>query len=129
MTNKRMLDLLADHAEALNRCEDVAAFDTAVWLTHYNPVDNQAILPLLQLAQKVKLALAPTHPSHYFRHKLKQDLTQKAFDPMMGNSIGRFIWLLAAFIVSLIGIILIRLRWLKVLPSQSSETEVLTTAV
>jgi hypothetical protein len=48
---------------------------------------------------------------------------------MMGNSIGRFIWLLAAIIVSLIGIILIRLRWLKVLPSQSDETEVLTTAV
>jgi hypothetical protein len=35
-----MLDLLADHGEALNRCEDIAAFDTAVWLTHYNPVPH-----------------------------------------------------------------------------------------
>lgn len=56
-----LVELLADHADALNKAEDAAAFDNEAWLAYRLPGASPAILPLLQMAQAVKKVLPPLH--------------------------------------------------------------------
>lgn len=118
-------DLLADHADALNRSGDVAEFDTAVWLTQHTPTPPPNLLSLLHLAKAVKLALQPVPPPAVFRAELRRQLEQSPLTGLAGRSIGRFVWLVAAVLGSIVSIIVI-LRRLKVLPGAS---DVMGTAV
>ena len=123
--NEKLLDLLVDHADMLNRHEDVAELDTAVWLNQYASAHTHNLLPLLQLAQSIKLALRPVRPPTLFKTELRQQLQQSSLTGVAKRSIGRFLWLGAAIIGSTVSIIVI-LRRLKMLPSGS---DVMGTAV
>ena len=123
--NQKLLDLLADHADALNESGDAAGFDTAVWLTQRAPTYSQNLLSLLQLAKSLKLTLKPVKPSVFFRSDLRNQLEQSALTDMAEKSIGRLLWLVAAVIGSVVSIIVI-LHRLKLLPGAS---DVMGTAV
>ena len=123
--NEKLLDLLANHADALNESGDVSGFDTAVWLNQHATPHTPNLLPLLQLAKSVKLALHPVQPPTLFKVELRQQLEQSSLTGIARRSIGRFLWLVAAIIGSIVSIIVI-LRRLKVLPT---ESDVMGTAV
>ncbi len=123
--NEKLLDLLADHADALNESGDEAGFDTAVWLNQHTTTHTPNLLPLLNLAKSVKLALHPVQPPAFFKAELRQQLEQSSLTGIAKRSIGRFLWLIAAIIGSIVSIIVI-LRRLKVLPT---ESDVMGTAV
>jgi hypothetical protein len=116
--DRKLLDLLANHADALNENEDVSDFDTAVWLAQQAAVQTNGILPLLQLAKSVKLALTPVTPPALFKAELQQQLEQSSLTKIAQRSIGRIIWLIAAVIGSIVSIIVI-LRRLKISPVES----------
>lgn len=122
--NEKLLDLLANHVDALHKSENAAGFDTAVWLNQYAP-RSKNLLPLLHLAKSLKLALQPVPPPAFFRAELRQKLEESSLTGMAKRSIGRFVWLIAAIIGSVVSIIVI-LRRLKVLPHAS---DVVGTAV
>lgn len=124
--NDKLLNLLARHADALNESGAVADFDSAVWLAQHNPAASQNnLLPLLQLAKSVKMALNPVKPPAFFKAELRQQLEQSSLKGMAKRSIGRILWVIAAIIGSILSIIVI-LRRLKLLPGQS---DVVRTAV
>jgi hypothetical protein len=116
--SRKLLDLLADHADALNDSEEVLGFDTAAWLAQHHVTQTKGLLPLLQLAKSIKLTLTPVPPPAPFKAELRQQLEQSALTKMARRSIGRIIWLIAAVIGSIVSIIVI-LRRLKVLPVES----------
>lgn len=115
MKNDDLLNLLADHADALNESGNVAGFDTAVWLNQYPQNHATHLLPLLQLAKAVKLTLHPVNPPTLYRIELRQQLEQLVWQAVADHSIGRFIWLIAALLGSILSLIVI-LRRLKLLP-------------
>ena len=123
--NEKLLNLLADHADALNKSGDAATFDTVAWLAQHTPMPSQNLLPLLQLAKSVKLALEPVAPPPFFKSELRQQLQHSPLTGMAKRSIGRLFWLIAAIVGSIVSIIVI-LRRLKVLPGDS---DVMGTAV
>lgn len=123
--DRKLLDLLANHADALNESEDVMKFDTAVWLTQQAGAQTKGILPLLQLAKSVKLALTPVTPPTLFKTELRQQLEQTSLTKIAKRSLGRIIWLVAAVIGSIVSIIVI-LRRLKIL---AVESDAMRTAV
>lgn len=123
--NRKLLELLTAHADALNESEDVLRFDTAVWLTQHNATQTKSILPLLQLAKSVKLALTPVTPTALFKSELRQQLEQSSLTKLAKRSVGRIIWLVAAVIGSIVSIIVI-LRRLKLL---SVESDAVGTAI
>lgn len=125
MKNYDLLNLMADHADALNESEDVARFDTAVWFIPHTPSPTQNLLSLLHLAKSIKLALNPVQPPAFFKAELRRQLEQSSFTGIAQRSIGRFLWLIAAVLGSIVSIIVI-LRRLKVLPN---ESDVMGTAV
>jgi hypothetical protein len=118
MMDGKLLDLLANHADALNESEDVEGFDTAVWLAQHHITPTKGILPLLQLARSIKLTLTPVAPPAFFRAELRQQLEQSSLTKIAERSIGRIIWLIAAIIGSIVSIIVI-LHRLKLLPVES----------
>ena len=123
--NEKLLNLLADHADALNEKGDAMGLDTAVWLNQHTITPSQNVLSLLRLAKSIKLALNPVQPPALFRAALGQQLQQSSLTGIAKRSIGRFLWLLAAIIGAVLSIIVI-LRRLKMLPS---GTDAIGTAV
>lgn len=100
MKNKVLLELLAAHADALNRDEIV---DTADWLADY-PVEAGHIVSLLQLARAIKQVLAPVPPSALFKYQLRQRLVQAEFAPELNGASHRAVWWGAAVIGSALSI-------------------------
>jgi len=100
MESKALLELLAAHADALNRDETV---DTADWLADY-PSEAGHIVSLLQLARVIKQALAPVHPSALFKNELRQRLLQADFAPEANGSSHRAVWWGAAVVGSVLSI-------------------------
>ena len=125
MNDHDLLNLLADHADALNESGDVAGLDTAVWLNHHASTQAQALWPLFHLAKSVKLALHPVQPPAFFKAELRQQLEQSSVTGIDHWAIGRFVWLTAALLGSVVSIIVILRRW-KMLPNGS---DVIGTAV
>lgn len=71
-----LVELLADHADALNASPDVVQFDSEEWLFRYAPdmVTNPGVLPLLRLGHRVKQVLLPIPAQLPFRVALHQQL-------------------------------------------------------
>lgn len=96
-----LVELLADHADALNKTEDAAAFDNEAWLAYRLPGASPAILPLLQVAHAVKKVLPPVHAPLRLR---------LAFAPQLGQPIVeerpyfRLLWWGTAVLGSLLSI-------------------------
>ena len=71
MKRRQVVDLLADHADALNEDVDADYLANSASLTAVS-----SILTLLHLAQAVKRVLVPVTLSPSFRAELKDQLTQ-----------------------------------------------------
>jgi len=100
MESKVLLELLAAHADALNKDE---ADDTADWLAGY-PVEAGHIVSLLQLARAIKQALAPVDPPALFKNELRQRLVQAEFAPEVNGSSHRAVWWGAAVVGSVLSV-------------------------
>lgn len=128
MKRKELLNLLANHADALNRAADPAALDSTGWLANYGLAGNvRSIISLLQIAKAVKQVLIPVRPSTLFRDELGQRL--EVAEPTATSPLRRRVWVGAAAvgsILSLVGITLLLMRRLR-LPSNRSRP--MTTAV
>ncbi len=75
MERPYLVDLLADHADALNEGTAVA------WLAeHPSLTAVSSILTLLQIAQAVKRVLVPVTPSPIFQATLKKQLAQPGIE-------------------------------------------------
>jgi len=123
MNNKVLLELLAAHADALNKDETV---DTADWLAGY-PAEAGHIVSLLQLARAIKQALAPVPPSALFKNELRQRLAQAEFATGINGSSHRAVWWGAAVIgsvLSIAGLALWLLRRSWPAPNQSQAMTV-----
>lgn len=102
MRRKKLLTLLAEHAEALNEGGD--AFDSLDWLKS-QPLEAQRVLPLLKLAEAVKRVLVPVRPSPQFRHHLRQRLNTPATQsPMTTPSSTRWVWWSTAVLGTLLSV-------------------------
>jgi len=111
MKKRGLIELLADHAEALNQAEDKDNLDTAGWLTAYSPAEKSlSLLTLLQLAQAVKRALTPIDPSPFFLSELKSQLAQNNGGMVEKRPFSREMWL--ALIAGLVGLLLLVFRFL-----------------
>lgn len=100
MHTKVLLELLAAHADALNRDESL---DTVDWLEGY-PSETGHVVSLLQLARAIKQALAPVHPSALFRNELRQRLIQAELASEVNGSSHRAVWWGAAVVGSVLSI-------------------------
>lgn len=75
MKQRELIDLLADHADALNREAD---YDVSEWAANHDRLASvPSVLALLQLAQAVKRALVPVSPSPLYRLELQMRLQQE----------------------------------------------------
>lgn len=107
MKQCELIDLLADHADALNRGADHD--DVSEWLANDGLFANAAsILALLQLAQAVKRALVPVTLSPLFQSELKRRLLNEEGVVDEKRPFPKTIWLGAA--VSVIGLAIYLLR-------------------
>lgn len=100
MEEKALLNLLAAHADALNRGE---AINTTDWLADY-PSEVGRIVSLLQLAWAVKQVLVPVYPSALFKSELRQQLAQAEVISSANGSSHRAMWWGAALIGSALSI-------------------------
>jgi hypothetical protein len=108
---RELIDLLADHADALNR--GAAQGDNTEWLANNDLLANaSSVLALLQLAQAVKRVLVPVPPSSLFQAELKVRLQQESEIVKTKRPFPKTIWLGAA--VSLVGLGIFLLRRLRV---------------
>ncbi|MCP4429005.1 MAG: hypothetical protein GY803_31355 [Chloroflexi bacterium] len=109
MKKRQLIELLADHAEALNRVENDGRLDTAAWLADYESTANQSpLLVLLQLAQAVKRALVPIQPSALFQSELRMRLAQASGEMAGKRPFPRSVQVGA--IAGLVGLLLLVLR-------------------
>ncbi|MCB9423314.1 MAG: hypothetical protein H6667_26200 [Ardenticatenaceae bacterium] len=107
MKQHELIDLLADHADALNRGEDVS-----VWLAEHEWAANiSSVLVLLQVAEAVKRALVPAAPSLLFRSELKNRLLANDVYVVEKRPFPKTLWLGAA--VSVIGLVIFLLRRIR----------------
>jgi hypothetical protein len=106
LKRRELLDLLSEHADALND-------DTAVtWLAdHPSLTAVSSILALFQLAQAVKRVLVPVPPSPIFQAALKKQLAQSEIEAEEKRPFPRTILLGAA--VSAIGLAIFLVRRLR----------------
>ena len=106
MKRRELVDLLADHAEALN----VGAGDD--WLAGAGSFTAvSSLLSLFQLAQAVKRALVPVAPSPLFRADLKRQLVQS---PVISEAKRPFpVTIVVGTAVSVIGFTIFLLRRLR----------------
>jgi hypothetical protein len=75
MKQRELIDLLADHADALNREADQ---DVSEWAANSGRLANvPSVLALLQLAQAVKRVFVPVSPSPLFWLELRTRLQQE----------------------------------------------------
>lgn len=111
MKRRELLDLLADHADELNRSEDAVDFDLVGWLADYGSTTAMpSLLALLQLAQAVKRALVPVQPSALFRSELGFRLVQ---EELVGKRpFPREVWWGAAA-AGVVGLVLLLFRFLS----------------
>ncbi|MEJ2746837.1 MAG: hypothetical protein P8183_02810 [Anaerolineae bacterium] len=100
MKRHELIDLLADHADALN--EGAGYDDVSAGLTN-----GSSVVALLQLAQAVKRVLVPVSPSPFFQLELKGRLLQDE-DSVGKRPLPKTIWLGAA--VSVVGLAIFLLR-------------------
>jgi hypothetical protein len=97
MKTKDLIELLASHAEALNRGQDT----TAALLT-YNSGDAAELAPMLWLARSLKTAMEPATPSAAFKASLHQQLLQGRLAPA---EVRRpILWIGAAAVGSLLSV-------------------------
>lgn len=100
MDRKALLELLAAHADALNRGH---AVDTIDWLAGY-PSEMGHVASLLQVARAVKQTLVPVHPSVVFRDELRRQLAQAEIIIDENGSSRRTVWWGAAILGSALSI-------------------------
>lgn len=74
MKKRELIELLNDHAEALNKGKKGSQI-----LSNYQLEDNVELALLLQLAEEVKAALIPVGPVPAFREQLQRRL--EAYEP------------------------------------------------
>jgi hypothetical protein len=116
MKRKALLNLLAAHADALNRQDRRAEWTPDAWLADVAPAArySPALLELLQLAQAVQQALTPVRPSADFRLAARVQLLAQS--PQVDGpepEQRRGFWLGAAVVgsmLSLTGLVLVLLR-------------------
>ncbi len=124
MKGKVLLDILVDHADALNVSNDVELFDTNVWIADYlgDRTHLVSLLSLLQLAQSIKRVMLPTRPSSSFRQDLHWDLVQEvAGEDELTRPLNQAWWWGAAVgsVVSITGLLFLR-RYRSLSSSQLS---------
>lgn len=108
MMQRELVDLLADHADALNR--GVEGDDE--WLADGGLLINApSVLVLLKLARAVKQVLIPVTPSPFFQSELKVRLLQMEDVSEEKRPFPKTIWVGAA--VSVIGLAIYLLRRLR----------------
>lgn len=96
MKKQELLDLLADHAQALND-EGAERLDTATWLVDDGPAARgSSVVALLQLAQAVKRVLVPVEPSALFQSELRAKLERGESEAAGKRPFSREVWLGAA---------------------------------
>ncbi len=118
MKRRTLVNLLADHADLLNR-RDTDDLDVAAWLADYGPVQSMSsLLTLLQLAQAVKRALVPVEPSPLFQAELETRLVRGEGEATRKRPFSREVWLGAAA-AGLIGILLFVLRRMRFVSNRS----------
>lgn len=112
MKRNILLDLLADHADTLNRCDDVDTFNSQAWLSTRQPSENKQIILLLQLAQAIKRVLIPVPTPSPFRSELRQVLAEGPRDVRLAGkpSLRHLVLLGAAAVLGLSVIALRRVR-------------------
>lgn len=107
MKQRELIDLLADHADALNIGADHD--DVSEWLANDGLLANApSILVLLQLAQAVKRALVPVTLSPLFQSELKRRLLYEERVALEKRPFPKTLLLGAA--VSVIGLTIYLLR-------------------
>ncbi len=125
MNKRALLNLLAEHADGLS-CEDGGGMETAVFLSSLLTDLPPSLTTLFHLACAVKQALIPVTPSPTFKAQLKQELTQVTLTERAGRSIGKLVWLGAAIVFSIVGLVMLIVRWLK---GTDLKQDIVTTAV
>lgn len=123
MEEKALLNLLAAHADALNRGEAISTVD---WLVDY-PSEVGRIVSLLQMAWAIKQVLVPVHPSTLFKSELRQQLIQAEAVSGANGSSHLAVWWGAALIGSVLSIAglalwLVRRSW----PTQQNQSQAMT---
>ena len=107
MKRRELINLLADHADALNKGTDPE--DVTEWLAASDLLVNaSSMLTLLQLARAVKQTLVPVAPSPFFHSELKRRLARKEEVKNKKRPFPKTILLGAA--VSVIGLTIFLLR-------------------
>jgi len=107
MRRRRLLNILADHADALN-CEGAEGLVSASCLPGYGAFSEEASLwGLLQLAQAVKRALVPMATDGLFRSGLKARLVDSEMEMTGERPFPHKIWVGAAVAGSVLSLILI----------------------
>lgn len=105
MKRRELVNLLADHADALNHADG----DDASWLNYHAPLPPApSLLTLLQLARAVQRVLVPVTPSPLFQAALKDQLVESELSIEKKRPFPKTIWLGTA--VSVVGLTLYLLR-------------------
>lgn len=114
---REMIDILADHADALASIEDADEMDSAAWLEKRGPSSNRpSLLLLLQLAQALKRVLVPVSPSPLFQSELGLRLSVKEHPAQEKRPLSRGVWVGAAVAgsaLSVIGLAILLLRRIR----------------
>jgi hypothetical protein len=96
MKTRDLIELLADHADALNQGRDT----TAALLNHYGQ-DTPDLATWLSLARSLKASLEPVAPADAFKANLHQQLLQSRPNPT-SQPIRSIWWIGAAAVGSLL---------------------------
>jgi hypothetical protein len=96
MKTKDLIELLADHADALNQGRDT----TAALLNHYGH-DTPELATLLSLARSLKTAMEPVAPAAAFKANLYHQLRQGHLTPTP-QPVRSIWWIGAATVGSLL---------------------------
>jgi hypothetical protein len=117
MQKEDLLDVLADHADALNRGHDSASH----WLARY-PVHEAELRILFHLASEIKKALVPVDVPDQFRLRLHHGLLIQPL-PLSDDAAGRpnRVWLGVAAVGSLLSLAGLSLLLTRRLRSVTSE--------
>ena len=97
MKTKDLIELLAGHADALNRGQDT----TGALLT-YHSEEAAELAPMLWLARSLKTAMEPAVPSATFKASLQQQLLQASLAPAEARR--PILWIGAAAVGSLLSV-------------------------
>jgi hypothetical protein len=99
MKTKDLIELLAGHADALNRGQDT----TAALLT-YKGQDAAELAPMLWLARSIKTAMEPMTPSAAFKASLHQQIVQGRQAADAAENARPIWWIGAAAVGSLLSV-------------------------